>query len=135
MDSCETEVTSSSDRNRSCFIVEDELLIGMDLEDAIGAAGYEPHWFASQESALSAIALYPPHVAIVDVKLNDGFCTELVRELRRRNIPFIVHSASTAADATPDLNGVPWLTKPADPPAILRALLAARLSRTGAEQA
>ena len=107
---------------RWCLIVEDELLIGMDLEEAVRSVGFEPLWAASLASAMSSLQHRRPDIAIVDITLRDGSCVDLVRELKREAVPFVVHSASAAADGPPDLAGVPWLTKPAAWPAILDAL-------------
>ena len=79
---------------RSCLIVEDELLIGVDLEDTIQSAGFEVRWVASLKRALAAVDQNPPDVAVIDVALHDGSSTELARELMRREIPFVVHSGS-----------------------------------------
>ena len=93
----------------------------MDLEDLLGAAGYATEWVVSLHSALRSIAINSPIAAIVDLKLLDGDAAELVCELKRRHIPFVVHSALLDHEM-PDLRGVPWVPKPAEPSSILRAL-------------
>ena len=110
---------------RSCLIVEDEPLIGMDLEETVEAAGYRPQWAASLEAALALLTEKIPDAAIVDIVLRDKICLDLIRELKRRRVPFIVHSASNAGDGQVDLLGVPWLAKPTRPQMILDALNAA----------
>ena len=107
---------------RSCLIVEDELLIGVDLEDTIQSAGFEVRWVASLKRALASVDQNPPDVAVIDVALHDGSSTELARELMRREIPFVVHSGFPAEDAPSDLRGITWLSKPSEPSAVLDAI-------------
>ena len=88
-------------QRRWCLIVEDELLIGMDLEEAVKSVGYEPVWVASLSSAMTSLQQQRPDIAIIDLTLRDGSCSALVRELKREAIPFIVHSASSQSDCPP----------------------------------
>ena len=104
------------------MIVEDEALIALSLEDTFRDTGYDivgP--FSSCADALAALALAAPDVAIVDATLSDGPCLELARELRRRGVPFIIYSGREAYDDhPPELEGVPWIEKPAAPEKVLR---------------
>ena len=76
------------------------------------------------DELVSRTLAYRPDVAIVDIHLRDGSCTKLARALKRLGVPFIVHSGMALGDRPPDLMDVPWLTKPAEPAAVLKALAA-----------
>lgn len=89
--------------------------VGMDLSDALQAAGYRVLGpFGTEEDALAALSEDRPKLAVIDVALRDGPCTALVQELRRRRVGFLVHSALPQSKSLPDsFQGVPWLIKPA----------------------
>lgn len=107
-----------------CLLVEDEVLVGMDLEDALSQAGFAVRWVASPESASAVLATDRPDVVVLDVVLRDRCCAALARELRRRGIPVVVHSGYAASEAPDGLGDVPWLEKPADMPRLLAAVSA-----------
>lgn len=87
------------------LLTEANAIVGMDLTDALERAGYRVLGpLASAAEALSLLKRETPTLAIVDVMLRDGRCPGLVRELRQRGVPFLVH-----------LEGVPWLVRPALP--------------------
>jgi DNA-binding response OmpR family regulator len=118
-----------------CLVVEDEALVGMDVEDALSEAGFAVHWVASPEGASAALAATQPDVVVLDVVLRARMCTDLVRDIRRRGIPIVVHSGYTASGVPGEFDGVPWLRKPADMPVLLAAVEAAlprREAHTGA---
>ena len=114
--------------NPHCLIVEDEVLVGMDLEDALSAAGFAVDWVASPEGAAATLAGTRPDIVVLDVKLRDRTCTALARDLRSRGIPVVVHSGYAANEVSGDIGDLPWLQKPADIP----TLVAAALPRPGA---
>ena len=107
-----------------CLIVEDEVLVGMDLEDALSQAGFAVRWVASPDIASALLATDRPDVVVLDIVLRDRSCTALACELRRRGIPIVVHSGYAAAEAPDGLAGVPWLEKPADMATLLAAVSA-----------
>ncbi|WP_052764129.1 response regulator [Microvirga massiliensis] len=96
------------------MIVEDEAAIGLALADALTDEGHRiigP--FTTQREALGALDQTRPDVAILDLTLRDGFCSGLVRELRSRDLPFLVYSGHARKRmTTDDLQGVPWIEKP-----------------------
>jgi CRP-like cAMP-binding protein len=99
------------------LIAEADSLVGLDLSEGLQAAGYRilgP--FATTGEALAALGQDGPTLAVIDVALRDGPCTALADELRRRRVPFVVHSVHRHDKPHPvSFQGAPWLVKPASP--------------------
>ena len=91
-------------RSRICLIAEDEVFIGMDLEETIAAAGFEVRWFASMERALASIdEIGLPDAAVIDIHLREGLpCTELARRLKQHAVPFIIYRGRSIEDRPED---------------------------------
>ncbi len=109
----------------TCMIVEDQALIGLSLEAYLEETGFdvgEP--FSSASEALAWLATHTPTIAILDYSLKDGPCTMLMRTLQGRGIPFVVYSGHRRC-AAPELQSVPWITKPCDREVLLAALRSA----------
>ncbi len=73
-----------------CLIAEDQTLIAMGLEgtlEDLGLAVAGP--FPSCSEAMTWTTGNRPDIAIIDYKLKDSPCTELVRALRERGVPVI----------------------------------------------
>ena len=107
-----------------CLLVEDDPLVGLDLADGLDRVGfYVAGPFSSGREALRWLERFTPDVAVVDLALADGPCRDLVRALRARGIPFLVHSGCGRdrgpIPARPD---EPWIEKPASAAAIAAAL-------------
>ncbi len=117
---------STTRSNPSCLLVEDEALIGVDIEEQVSAAGYDVQWAGSLQGALTYLEAGTPDVAIIDVVLRDGQGTDLVHELKQRGVPFVIHSGWASQPDIPELRDVPWLTKPADIALLLSALESSR---------
>lgn len=77
----------------------------------------------SCKEALDWLERHEPDLAIIDIGLRDGRCTEVALALLRAAIPFIVHSGDQQAAYmnTPFELGV-WLTKPSPPAALIQAV-------------
>jgi DNA-binding response OmpR family regulator len=105
-----------------CLIIEDEVLVGMDLEDALCGAGFDVQWVASAPSAFEALATSPFDVAILDLVVRSEPCMSLARELKRRAIPFLVYSGYARKRSPIEMNDVPWLAKPAEVHEMIEAL-------------
>jgi DNA-binding response OmpR family regulator len=105
------------------MIVEDEALIAFSLEDIFEEEGYRVVGpFSSCADALAWMAAERPDLAIVDVILRDGSCAEVARELRRRDVPFMIYSGTDACEERPrELDGIMWVEKPATLESVLRA--------------
>ena len=89
---------------RRIAIVEDEIAIRRNFEDALRRQGYQVSGYADRKSALDAFRFRLPDLVIIDVGLGDdvegGF--ELCRELRSmsRVLPIMF---LTARDSDPDV--------------------------------
>lgn len=115
---------SITDRHLLVLLAEADALIAADMSDALEQAGYRVLGpFGTTPEALAALEQESPALAVVDVKLRDGFCTALGQVLRQRGIPIVVHSGfqSTEPHAV-GFHGVPWLTKPALPEDVVALL-------------
>jgi hypothetical protein len=63
-------------------------------------------------------------VAILDLKLRDGLCTELATALLARGVPVIIYSGvSRGLDTPRALSDVTWLEKPADRECLMSAVV------------
>lgn len=104
----------SLDQQPSVLLTEDDALVGMDLSDTLEQAGYRVLGpAASAAEALNLLEQETPTLAVLDIMLKDGPCTELVRELRRRGVPFLVHSGCYQDEPlASEFHGVPWISKP-----------------------
>ncbi|ACK84206.1 helix-turn-helix domain-containing protein [Methylorubrum extorquens] len=114
----------SLDQQPSVLLTEEVPLVGMDLSDTLEQAGYRvlgPAATASQ--ALSLLEQETPALAVIDIMLKDGPCTELARELRRRGVAFLVHSGCYQDEPlASEFLGVPWISKPAPPDDVVSVL-------------
>lgn len=106
------------------MLVEDDALIALDLVDALEAAGYEVLGpFTKTSEALRLLQQRPPSLAILDPLLREGFCVDLAGELRRRGVPFLVHSSLQQDEPLANgFRGVPWLMKPVLPSALIHVV-------------
>jgi DNA-binding response OmpR family regulator len=110
--------------NRASLIVlvaEDETLIGMAMEDALRRAGYTVAGvFAASSAALEWLENGRADAAVLDFCLRDGDCVQLLRELRSREVPILMHSAFTKL---PDeFRELPRILKPGTFDQIVNAL-------------
>ncbi len=105
------------------MIVEDEALIAFSLEEAFQEEGFAvAGLFSSCADAVSSLAGQQPNVAVVDATLRDGSCLELARQLRDRDVPFLIYSGRNAIEeCAPELAGVTWIDKPAPPALVVKA--------------
>lgn len=108
------------------LIVEDEALIGFDLADLLGAAGYRISGpYARADEALCAVERGKLMLAILDVNLGEGRTSEAVaRQLTEDGTPILFVSGYTAAGSEvlrnfPEAGRV---SKPWDPQELLRTV-------------
>ncbi len=106
------------------MLAEDEAIIAIELEDSLTAAGFAVAGpFTTCKQAEGWLRSGKPDAAIVDHKLKDGVCDDLVREFSRRAVPTIVFTGHEAPRvAATDPSAVTWVTKPIAFPALLSHL-------------
>jgi DNA-binding response OmpR family regulator len=114
---------------RRILVVEDEFLIALDLEDALGELGCEIVGPAATVSdAMQLVEAKPPDAAVLDVRLVDGSTAPIALELRRRGVPFLVLTGYERQQVGESvLRDSPMLAKPLQRGALrgmLRQLLA-----------
>ena len=99
------------------LLAEGDAIVGVDLSDALTQAGYRVLGPAEiTAEALNLLEQERPTLAVIDVQLKDGRCTQLIRQLRERGVPFLVHSGVRQDQRlNGDVRGAPWLSKPALP--------------------
>lgn len=100
--------------DKTVLLAEDEALISLDLSDTLESAGYRVVGpVATVADAIAMVHSETPHMAIVDFMLRDGVSTELMRLLRLRKVPFVIHSGYRRdADLASECGDAPWLGKP-----------------------
>nr|WP_325262368.1 response regulator [uncultured Rhizobium sp.] len=100
------------------LLLEDQPLISLDIEDALGAAGLNNVInLRSKQAALEWLQKNVPSIVILDLHLTDGDCYAVIQVLHDARIPFVVYSGSEKPqDWENELfsDGL-WIDKPADP--------------------
>jgi DNA-binding response OmpR family regulator len=76
------------------LLLEGEPFIALDLEGVLNEHGFDDVVaLTTRAAALEWLAApHHPRLAIVDPRLSDGLCSDVLRELAGRDIPFIVSS-------------------------------------------
>jgi CheY-like chemotaxis protein len=98
---------------RRVFVVEDEALVMMLLEDGLMEMGCEIAASASRiEDALEKASSHAFDVAILDVNLNGQKTFPIAATLHRRGIPFIFSTGYGASVLPEPLRTAPVLQKP-----------------------
>jgi DNA-binding NtrC family response regulator len=99
------------------LVLEDEPFIALDLEgmlEEFGATSVVS--LDTRADALRWLEHNRPDVAIVDPRVNDGVCTDVVEALSTAKIPFIVYSGAGVEDnASEAFSHGEWLSKPTMP--------------------
>jgi len=79
-------------RGRSILVVEDELLISMDIVQALERAGANATMTTTVRHALILVENDGLSAAIMDHALSDGDSTMLCARLKERGIPYVSYS-------------------------------------------
>ena len=105
------------------LLLEDEALIGIDLQDEFQDAGYRVAGpFTTCAAALEWLATATPDAAILDVALKDNSCCEIAMELERRGGPFLIYSGHREdRELLADFHHVTWIEKPVPPSLLIEA--------------
>ncbi len=105
---------------QTALIAEDEVLIALELEEAIKQAANRKA-IASSVSTVSSVAEGLTLIertkfdfALIDVRLSDGHCDPLLSILGRRGVPFALCSGFHRELLASQYGDLPILTKPYD---------------------
>jgi DNA-binding response OmpR family regulator len=113
-----------ANRHACCLLVEDQVLIGMEIEAILDEVGLEVAGpFPTCADALAWAEHARPDVALLDYLLKDGPCTELVRSLLQRGVPVLIYSGVRQDDIPPDLRPVTWIEKPVERAKLIDVLM------------
>jgi CheY-like chemotaxis protein len=98
---------------RRILVVEDEVLIGMLLEDMLGDLGYEVAGTAARfEDALALAQEVKADGAILDINLNGSEVYPIADVLARRGIPFVFASGYGESSVPGPYQRYPTMQKP-----------------------
>jgi DNA-binding response OmpR family regulator len=108
------------------LLLEDEAIIAMDMEQALGEAGFDVSTAMTCADAEAWLRQRRPDVAIVDITLRDGSSEAIVAQLVQDGVPIVVHSGDLPAHhkGTAFASGI-WVDKPASNEALISAAQAA----------
>lgn len=110
-------------QGRRILVVEDEALVAMLLEDALGDAGCTilgPT--VSVEQSLGLLHDQRPDAAVIDLNLAGESSGPVADALAGMGVPFVVATGYGAEGLPPGHEGVPVLTKPYDPSELIELL-------------
>jgi DNA-binding response OmpR family regulator len=102
-------------------VVEDELLIAMDIIQALEDAGAAVTVTNTLGHAMLVVEEGGISGAIVDHALHDGLTTSLRQRLKEREIPFLIYSGMNNTSDT-DVDGVVRIQKPATQEQLVTAM-------------
>jgi DNA-binding response OmpR family regulator len=107
-------------QGRSILVVEDEVLIAMDIAQALDRAGANATMTTTVRHALILIEHDGLSGAIMDHALSDGGSTELCARLKERGIPYLSYSGyDPVKGASKD---APHIMKPVSMDVLLSAM-------------
>lgn len=112
------------------LVLEDEPFITLDMEEMLrdfGATSVTS--FDTRAEVLDWLGTNRPDIAIVDPRLNDGLCSDVVERLVEARVPFIVYAGAGVDEVIFDKGA--WLDKPTMPE-ILEEAIRGLLSEGGA---
>jgi two-component system, response regulator PdtaR len=93
------------------LVVEDNAIIGLDLQLTLEAFGYRVLGPASSnKDVLAMLAHERPDAAVVDLRLTDGLATPVTEALAARGVPFMLLTGGDDDAALP--GSAPHLGKP-----------------------
>jgi ActR/RegA family two-component response regulator len=107
------------------LIVEDEPVIALDLESAVkDQHGFVVGPIDSIVEAIRTAETATLHGAILDLRLRQGLALPVAEVLRRRQIPFVIHSGQAEITIPRSWPDVPTISKPAAPERVITLLAA-----------
>jgi DNA-binding response OmpR family regulator len=112
---------------KSLLILEDEVLIAMDHQFNAERAGFKSVTILSScATAHVWLSSNSPSVALLDVQLQDGSCSEVATFEEQRAFRSSFARVQARDDADPAFRSGIWLPKPCTPEDLLIALTQAR---------
>lgn len=111
-------------QDKSILIVEDQLLIAMDVEQALAERGISKiRTVSSVYEALQAIRASQPDFALLDFNLGDETSTEVARTLQDARIPFLFATGYADHSMIPaEFRHIPVVRKPYAPETLMREM-------------
>jgi CheY-like chemotaxis protein len=115
------------------FIVEDEALLALLLEDMLGELGCVVHGVAhTVNQALDQLAsIPPPAAAILDVHLRGELSFPVADLLKQRNVPFVFSTGYSSSNLDQRYRNIGILHKPYGADTLAAALAALVLAPAG----
>jgi DNA-binding response OmpR family regulator len=107
-------------RGRSILVVEDELLIAMDIAQALERAGANATMTTTVRHALILIEHDGLAGAIMDHALSDGDSTKLCMRLKERGIPYLSYSGYEPVEGAS--KDAPHIMKPVSMDTLMSAM-------------
>lgn len=115
------------------FVVEDETLVAIFLEDLLEELGFIIVGTAGQiPRALAQIALLQPDIAVIDINLAGEEAYPIAKALDERRIPFVFATGYGDGRVHPDWQHCPVIQKPYQIADLQRALAQALAARINA---
>ena len=109
-------------RGKRILVVEDDALIAVDYHFQLREVGAQPQAYEpTSKAALDYLATHDIDAAIVDYRLRDGTCEQVLKSLRSRDIPFVIVTGC-AFEMRGNLESPHVLSKPTTPTDIWSAL-------------
>ena len=107
-------LTSGSEAcSRRVLVVEDEPIVGMDIEAILSEAGLQVIGPAtSAEEALELIRWDEVDCALIDFVLTDGDASTILAKLSEKNIPFAFVTGLSADGIPSAYSEIPTINKP-----------------------
>jgi CheY-like chemotaxis protein len=100
-------------RARRVLVVEDEVIVGMLVEDMLQELGYEVAALSTHlDQAIELASSSDIDFAMLDLNLNGQLSYAVADVLRRRGLPFIFATGYGAKFLAPPYAGTPTLQKP-----------------------
>jgi two-component sensor histidine kinase/CheY-like chemotaxis protein len=110
-------------RGPRVLIVEDELLVALEIEQALLRGGFAIAGFAARaEAAIRIIEDHGCEAAVLDARLAEGTSLAITEVLAKRSTPFVVLTAYSREQLPVGLRAAPYLHKPLQPDALVECL-------------
>ncbi len=105
-------------KNNKILILEDEILVALDLQELLEAAGYQTRVAHQHSDALAILEKFSPELAICDINLGKGasgidFATDAKQLLPKLEIIYVTaFSTLDIVQAAEDTNPFNYIVKP-----------------------